>query len=210
MTGVKRSPANHNTSKISNSKRSYLSESQSSITHTGSPVNPMTAKALASKLNERNNLLNGSKKSQSTSNNGAVNDIPIPPLISIQTSSANNRFKDGTDSQYKGSTVHRNKYSYTKKKTGSDIHCKSFDNGKYEKNEISNKQHNGTSSLHHSKSVSTFLKKILVSKMYSLNYMYFNLPIFFQSLINQLSLTKMHKCDFCSKKFNKVIYFKKN
>lgn len=158
---MKRSTTSHSTSKIASSKRSYLSESQSSITHTGSPVNPLTAKALASKLNERNSLLNGAKKTQATGNNGVVNDIPIPPLISIQTSNANNKFKEGGNSQYKDSTIHRNKFSHTKKNTGSDINCKSFDNGKQEKNEMSNKQHNGANSLYHSKSVSTYFSEEL-------------------------------------------------
>lgn len=74
-----------------------MGECQSSITHIGSPVNPMTAKALASKLNERNNLLNGLKKpaaqstrvtSKKNSNEFLTKEIPMPPLISIQTLSA--------------------------------------------------------------------------------------------------------------------------
>lgn len=94
LSGIKRSSSqnsnlkNHSTS----TKRSHLNDSQASITHTGSPVNPMTAKALASKLNERNSLLNGTKKpSTITKPSGTTNsakhtsnEIPIPPLISIQ------------------------------------------------------------------------------------------------------------------------------
>lgn len=156
LTGVKRTSTSHGPTKLPASKRTYLSESQSSITHTGSPVNPMTAKALASKLNERNSLLNGSKKAQSTpQHNGAVNDIPIPPLISIQTSSATNRFKDGDDSPQRDSSSHRSKFSHAKKSAETDIHCKSFDNGRQEKNDVSNKQLNGASSLQHSKLVSS-------------------------------------------------------
>lgn len=85
-------PATTSHSKSSSAKRSQLGESQSAITHTGSPVNPFTAKALASKLNERNSMLNGSNGSQKhlqSKSSGSTNkttDIPMPPLISIQHS----------------------------------------------------------------------------------------------------------------------------
>lgn len=153
MTGVKRSSSNHGHSK-SSTKRSYLSEGQSSITHTGSPVNPMTAKALASKLNERNNMLNGAKKASgngttpnngTASNNGTANDIPVPPLISIQTTP--NRFKDGDDSGQQ-----QRKISPTKKIT-TDVHSKSTNDGKHHKTEKPNKQSNGINTVHHSKTV---------------------------------------------------------
>lgn len=98
MSSVKRAIAqDHNNGKALFSKRSHMGECQSSITHIGSPVNPMTAKALASKLNERNNLLNGLKKpptqstritSKKNSNEFSTKEIPMPPLISIQTLSA--------------------------------------------------------------------------------------------------------------------------
>lgn len=149
MTGVKRSSSNHGHK--SSAKRSYLSDSQSSITHTGSPVNPMTAKALASKLNERNNLLNGTKKganthSTSTStmigNNSSVNDIPIPPLISIQTSSTPNRFKDGQIEL----TMHQPKLTHSK-----NFHSQTDGNGKpdvkHQKSNMSSKHHNGSNSV---------------------------------------------------------------
>lgn len=161
LTGVKRSSSNHGHSK-NNTKRSYLNESQSSITHTGSPVNPMTAKALASKLNERNNMLNGVKKASThgtATNNSTVNDIPVPPLISIQTSSTSNRFKDGGDSQNRDSALHRSKFSLAKKITTTDDHTKSPTNPKQQKTQTSNKQSNGTSSLHHSKLVTVHMLK---------------------------------------------------
>lgn len=146
LSGVKRSSSNHGHSKSSSSKRSYLSESQSSITHTGSPVNPMTAKALASKLNERNNMLNGAKKVS-----GHGTDIPIPPLISIQTSSSSVRFKDGNDSQHRDSTLHRSKFSQAKKVATTDSHSKSL--VKTQKIETFNKQLNGSNPSNHSKLV---------------------------------------------------------
>lgn len=73
--------------KATASKRSQAGESQSSITHTGLPVNPITAKALASKLNERNSFLNGqsSRVNGSAAKAAKQSDIPMPPLVSIQT-----------------------------------------------------------------------------------------------------------------------------
>lgn len=117
LTGVKRSSSQSSSSKShsSSTKRSHLNDSQSSITHTGSPVNPMTAKALASKLNERNNLLHAAlhaaKKSCQTSvkpltsansTKNTLNDIPVPPLISIQTTQ---RFVDMENIQQRINTV---------------------------------------------------------------------------------------------------------
>lgn len=167
LSGVKRTSSNHSHSKPSN-KRSYLSESQSSITHTGSPVNPMTAKALASKLNERNNMLNGSKKGSAqgtVSSNGTVNDIPVPPLICIQTVSATNRFKEGYDSPNRETaSMHRGKFSHAKNFSAtSDAHCKTFE-GKSHKSDTSSKQFNGTNSVHHSKVVSYYLRSLFPGK----------------------------------------------
>lgn len=103
ITSTKRPAASssHSKSSSSTSKRSQTSENhQSSITHTGLPVNPFTAKALASKLNERNQFLNGVKNQttkpshpppsrQSADANAkvvvSVKEVPVPPLISIQT-----------------------------------------------------------------------------------------------------------------------------
>lgn len=148
LTGVKRSPSVHGHK--SSTKRSYLSDSQSSITHTGSPVNPMTAKALASKLNERNNMLNGTKKTNvhtsssasammiGTNSNGSANDIPIPPLISIQTASPN-RFKDGQPDM----TMHQHKFLHSK-----NFHMHPDGHAKLDvKHQKSNKHHNGTNSV---------------------------------------------------------------
>lgn len=148
LTGVKRSSSNHGHSKSAANKRSYLSESQSSVTHTGSPVNPMTAKALASKLNERNNMLNGAKKASghgAGQSNGSTNDIPIPPLISIQTSSMSGRLKEGDSPHHRDSALHRSKISQAKKITVTDK--------KQQKSETSNKESNGSNSLNHSKLV---------------------------------------------------------
>lgn len=147
LSGVKRASANH--AHKSSTKRSYLSESQSSVTHTGSPVNPMTAKALASKLNERNNLLNGAKKTThgQITTNGTVNDIPIPPLISIQTAPATNRSKDGQD-------LHTHTFSHVKHVNAKvDANRKQFTNEKSHKSTMSSKQINGTNTAQHSKSV---------------------------------------------------------
>lgn len=147
LSGVKRASANH--AHKNSTKRSYLSESQSSVTHTGSPVNPMTAKALASKLNERNSLLNGTKKATQGQiiTNGTANDIPVPPLISIQTAAATNRFKDGHES-------HPNTFSQVKHANAKvDANCKHLTNEKSHKSTMSSKQFNGTNTAQHSKSV---------------------------------------------------------
>lgn len=42
-------------------KRVHYNENQSTLTHIGAPVNPVTAKALAIKLNERHNQMNRSE-----------------------------------------------------------------------------------------------------------------------------------------------------
>lgn len=42
-------------------KRVHYNENQSTLTHIGAPVNPLTAKALAIKLNERHNQMNRSE-----------------------------------------------------------------------------------------------------------------------------------------------------
>lgn len=151
LTGVKRSASNHGHAK-NNNKRSYLTEGQSSITHTGSPVNPMTAKALASKLNERNNILNGARKAyaQGTDNCnsvGTVNDIPIPPLICIQTTSTSksNRFQNGGDSQIRDSSTHRSKFSQNRKKSIT-VDGLSASDRKQQNTEISYKPLNGRNS----------------------------------------------------------------
>lgn len=190
LTGVKRSSSNNGHSKnhLSN-KRSYLSESHSSITHTGSPVNPMTAKALASKLNERNNMLNGVKKASDQSN-GNLNDVPMPPLISIQTistSSMSGKFKDGDYPQQRCSTLQRSKFSQAKKINTS--HSKSVNERNQQKIETSNKQSNGSNSLNHLKLVSIRITDEV--RCFIFSFFWFQIP-------------KMHKCDNCSKKFNKV------
>lgn len=117
----------------------------------------MTAKALASKLNERNNMLNGAKKTSSHGagqSNGTTNDIPIPPLISIQTSSMSGRLKDGDNPHNRDSTLHRSKISQAKKITITDAHSKSSINDKkQQKSETSDKELNGSNSLNHSKLV---------------------------------------------------------
>lgn len=106
LSGTKRSATSSSSSKSSHSqtKRSQSNDSQSAVTHTGLPVNPNTAKALASKLNERshnnnnnyknsdkmnsNNNFIGLKPTKSTLNLNdrkvPINEIPVPPLVSIQ------------------------------------------------------------------------------------------------------------------------------
>lgn len=127
----------------------------------------MTAKALASKLNERNNLLNGTKKvtvgggggGQSTAfapSNGTANDIPVPPLISIQTTSstaAANRFKDATDIQCRdAATTQKHKFVPSKHVNAqSSANFKPFTEAKQHKCSTSSKQSNGTNSTHHTK-----------------------------------------------------------
>lgn len=148
--GVKRSATNPTQSKSATNKRSYLNESQSSITHTGSPVNPLTAKALASKLNERNSMLNGAKKASTAgSSNGSANDIPVPPLVSIQTASANNRFKDDND-KHRVSSMRPTKVSQSAKHYVTDGHCKPSNERKHHKNDTS-RHLNGNNSTHHKK-----------------------------------------------------------
>lgn len=121
----------------------------------------MTAKALASKLNERNNMLNGSKKGSLAggaggggggkgSSSGPVNDIPVPPLISIQMTSTSNRFKDGDDSQHRDLNLHQNKGSQPKSTLNATGAQQKSNDAKQEQNDIS---FNGTGSLHLSKTV---------------------------------------------------------
>lgn len=158
LTGVKRSSSNNNHSKNPANKRSYLSETQSSITHTGSPVNPMTAKALASKLNERNSILNGAKKGPPSGtaaaaaavSNGQVNDIPVPPLISIQMTPTTNRFKNGDDAHHRNLPLHPVKISKPKNTAHSNNQKKLANNGKIYKYDTSTTD---ASSLYLSKSV---------------------------------------------------------
>lgn len=157
LTGVKRSSSNNNHSKNPANKRSYLSESQSSITHTGSPVNPMTAKALASKLNERNSILNGAKKGPpcgtaavAAVSNGPVNDIPVPPLISIQMTPTTNRFKNGDDANHRYLPLHPVKISKPKNNAHSNNQKKLANNGKPDRHDTSTTD---ASSLYLSKSV---------------------------------------------------------
>lgn len=57
LTSVKRTSSSDRSVKTY-SKRVHHNESQSSLTHIGAPVNPITAKALATKLNERHNQMN--------------------------------------------------------------------------------------------------------------------------------------------------------
>lgn len=57
LSSAKRTISNERSVKTY-TKRVHHNESQSSLTHVGAPVNPMTAKALATKLNERHNQLN--------------------------------------------------------------------------------------------------------------------------------------------------------
>lgn len=103
LSGSKR-PATSNTSSKSlhsQSKRTQSNDSQSTITHTGLPVNPNTAKALASKLNERSHNNNNSNSNKNSNNifiglkaakpsmnlsdrKMSINEIPVPPLVSIQ------------------------------------------------------------------------------------------------------------------------------
>lgn len=123
MTSTKRptGSSNHSKSSSNSSKRSQTGENQSSITHTGLPVNPITAKALASKLNERNQFLNGAR-SQATktaltaprqqSNRNAkvaspVKEVPVPPLISIQTrpAAADNGQQSSTPATSSAATI---------------------------------------------------------------------------------------------------------
>lgn len=93
LSSVKRPASSILTTKSATvpSKRSQTIDAQSTVTHTGSPVNPFTAKALASKLNERNNSNTSSNNSpnhvKQLANANAkvfIKEIPVPPLISIQ------------------------------------------------------------------------------------------------------------------------------
>lgn len=95
---MKRSATTGTHPKASSTKRSHLNETQASITHTGLPVHPKTAKALASKLSERCGLsMKKAKESTSStagkSNKTVSNDVQIPPLVSIQGTTS------GTDSE---------------------------------------------------------------------------------------------------------------
>lgn len=103
LSGSKRPATSNSNSKSqhSQSKRTQSNDSQSTITHTGLPVNPNTAKALASKLNERSHNNNSNNNSNKSANNNnftgvkstkppmndrkvAINELPVPPLVSIQ------------------------------------------------------------------------------------------------------------------------------
>lgn len=117
------------------SKRSQSNDSQSSITHIGLPVNPITAKALASKLNERNNILNG----QATKMNGngiktilstatKPNDIPVPPLVSIQTPSSQKETKPSeTDNKNGVNEAKANAVNPRKRPSNTEIDAETSD-----------------------------------------------------------------------------------
>lgn len=85
MSNVKRSAQELN-GKAPYSKRSLLSDSQSSITHVGSPVNPTTAKALASKLLKKPSVQTAVNAAKNTPTEPLVqpSEVPMPPLVSIQ------------------------------------------------------------------------------------------------------------------------------
>lgn len=99
--GVKRSSSQSSQTKGATIKRSHMNENQASITHTGSPVNPMTAKALASKLNERNSLVKKAKEQQAQIGSpvNKLNDVPVPPLVSIQGTSSSGVNRDSENFQ---------------------------------------------------------------------------------------------------------------
>lgn len=70
-------------------KRVHYNESQSSLTHVGAPVNPMTAKALATKLNERHNLLHRMENraepvTSNTARNDSVKSATSPAPVKIR------------------------------------------------------------------------------------------------------------------------------
>lgn len=91
MSATKRPSGTASNTKSSSTptKRSLASEINPAVTVTGAPVNPLTAKALASKLSERSNqLLNKPLPSGILGSQVAPKTIPVPPLISIQTTVA--------------------------------------------------------------------------------------------------------------------------
>lgn len=95
LSTIKRPAASETTKKSAGipSKRSTGNEINPAVTVTGAPVNPSTAKALASKLTERSNQLhhklttNGTVIAATLSTlipSVAAKEIPIPPLVSLQ------------------------------------------------------------------------------------------------------------------------------
>lgn len=99
MSNIKRTGQEMN-GKAPYSKRSHLSDSQSSITHVGSPVNPMTAKALASKLLKKPSVqtaVNAIKNTSAPELLDQSNEVPMPPLVSIQAPSAYTKRSCDTD-----------------------------------------------------------------------------------------------------------------
>ena len=75
------------------SKRSQLNDAAMMVTHTGSPVNPVTAKALATKLSERNSNNIAVSNCVSSSSSTVIDVLKvqtvsgpssIPPLVTIQ------------------------------------------------------------------------------------------------------------------------------
>lgn len=68
-------------------KRSHLNDSQSSITHVGSPVNPMTAKALASKLLSKPSVQTTFNSIKNTAGDSASPVVIQPLSISMKHSS---------------------------------------------------------------------------------------------------------------------------
>lgn len=106
LSSVKRTPSNDRGVKTY-TKRVHYNESQSSLTHIGAPVNPMTAKALATKLNERHNLLHRSENraDQVTSNTfrsdfvkcGGLSEVaPIKIKPQPNNSTNNGKNENGT------------------------------------------------------------------------------------------------------------------
>lgn len=115
LASAKRSASITNPTKPASSKRSQSSDSQSGITHVGLPVNPITAKALASKLNERNNFLNNrtaKTNGSATKASSTVAAKPIPPLICIQSSSNQpHSAEPSTDDRPSNGSVNKRKRS---------------------------------------------------------------------------------------------------
>lgn len=99
MSNIKRTGHEMN-GKAPYSKRSHLSDNQSSITHVGSPVNPMTAKALASKLLKKPSVqtaVNATKNASAPELPDQSIDLPMPPLVSIQAPAAYTKRSCETD-----------------------------------------------------------------------------------------------------------------
>lgn len=213
LTATKRPTAssNHSKSSSSSSKRSQNGDNQSSITHTGLPVNPFTAKALASKLNERNQFLNGAKNQAAKSapipsrpaatvhakSASSVKDVPVPPLISIQARSAGT--ENGQQHSTAGPALLTTNSTEDYELFGTVPAFNIFKSNSTVTNDSST--HGNDSMVDETKMVRVRLSLFALIGQ-SNDHFFFR--VFRQPAESTQRSGKCHRCDLCGKKFSKV------